>query len=461
MDSRIMNAPREVVGAAGTMESCFHDLASTIERNLVAGETSLAWFSAEISDSVRMNRGKVRQPGTVVQAYFEVELVRGARHASHRLSLSGHPETDRERARSAVAGLRAALDDLDDDPHLLYSTEVHSTRTVHGSALSPAEDIVDATLSAAEGLDLVGLYAGGPVCAGFANSLGQRNWHQVTSFHLEWSLYDRTDKAVKSALSGFEWDAAALASKMQAARNELVHVARPARTLSPGKYRTYLSPAALEDVVSLLCWGGFSARALATRQSSLSRMRNVNGDEARLDPRVSMHDAIADGVAPAFQGDGFVRPASIPLIDAGKLVGSLVSPRTAREFSLEANGASGHESPVALAMAGGTLAGADALAALGTGLYVGHLHYLNYSDRPACRMTGMTRFATFWVEDGKIVAPIDVLRFDDTIYRMLGSNLEALTAETELRLSSDTYRERSLVSMRLPGALISELTFTL
>jgi hypothetical protein len=44
---------------------------------------------------------------------------------------------------------------------------------------------------------------------------------------------------------------------------------------------------------------------------------------------------------------------------------------------------------------------------------------------------------------------------------MLGSNLEALTAETELRLSSDTYRERSLVSMRLPGALISELTFTL
>ena len=42
----------------------------------------------------------------------------------------------------------------------------------------------------------------------------------------------------------------------------------------------------------------------------------------------------------------------------------------------------------------------------------------------------MTRFATFWVEDGKIVAPVDVLRFDDTLYRMLGENLEALTPET-------------------------------
>jgi predicted Zn-dependent protease len=76
-------------------------------------------------------------------------------------------------------------------------------------------------------------------------------------------------------------------------------------------------------------------------------------------------------------------------------------------------------------------------------------------------MTGMTRFATFWVENGKIVAPVNVLRFDDTIYRMLGTSLEALTAETELILESGTYRERALSSMRLPGALLSELAFTL
>jgi predicted Zn-dependent protease len=76
-------------------------------------------------------------------------------------------------------------------------------------------------------------------------------------------------------------------------------------------------------------------------------------------------------------------------------------------------------------------------------------------------MTGMTRFATFWVEEGKIVAPVNVLRFDDTIFRMLGENLEALTTETELILETGTYRERALASMRLPGALLSELAFTL
>ena len=76
-------------------------------------------------------------------------------------------------------------------------------------------------------------------------------------------------------------------------------------------------------------------------------------------------------------------------------------------------------------------------------------------------MTGMTRFATFWVENGAIVAPVNVLRFDDTLYRLLGSKLEALTVETELLLDADTYGERGLRSARLPGALVSEMSFTL
>ena len=211
----------------------------------------------------------------------------------------------------------------------------------------------------------------------------------------------------------------------------------------------------------MMCWGGFSARALATKQSSLTKMEGSDSDAIRLDPRVTIAEATVDGIAPAFQGDGFVRPSRVPLIDAGRLTGSLVSPRTEREFGLKANGANGWESPESLAMAGGDLASKDALKALGTGLFVGNLHYLNYSDRPACRLTGMTRFATFWVEGGDIVAPIDVLRFDDTLFRMLGPNLEALTAETELLLASDTYGARQLSSMRVPGALLSEMAFTL
>jgi predicted Zn-dependent protease len=112
-------------------------------------------------------------------------------------------------------------------------------------------------------------------------------------------------------------------------------------------------------------------------------------------------------------------------------------------------------------MAPGDLQAGDVLSALDTGLYIGNLWYLNFSDRPAARMTGMTRFATFWVEGGRIVAPVNVLRFDDTIYRMLGESLVDLTRERERLLSTSTYDERSTSSSHLPGALLESLRFTL
>ena len=451
-----MSAAGEAKPSA-SMETYFNELASAIDRALVAGERHATWCSAEETDFVRLNAGKVRQPGHVAQRYVEIRLIRGARHASHAMSLSGNPDLDARAVQAAVAGLRGVLPDLADDPHLSSPSEVTSTRAERGAPLPDSRAIVDTVVRAANGHDLVGLLAAGPVYRGFANSEGQRNWHAITTFNLQWSLYYRTDKAVKAAYCGFDWSDQALNERMAESAAQLALISRPPKVLAPGKYRAYLAPGAMQEVAEMLSWGGFSARALATQQSSLARMKT----NARLDPRVQISEDIEAGVAPSFQAEGFARPGRIALIAEGALVGSLVSPRTAREFDLAANGANGAESPEALAMQGGTLPMRDALGALDTGLAVGNLWYLNYSDRPACRMTGMTRFATFWVEDGKVVAPVNVLRFDDTLYRMLGDNLEALTVERELLLESNTYGSRMLTSMTVPGALVSEMNFTL
>ena len=103
----------------------------------------------------------------------------------------------------------------------------------------------------------------------------------------------------------------------------------------------------------------------------------------------------------------------------------------------------------------------ELLSQLGTGIWINNLWYLNYSDRPSCRVTGMTRFATFWVEGGEIVAPLDVMRFDETVFRVLGDGLEGLTAEREFIMDAGTYERRSTGSLRLPGALVRDFTFTL
>jgi predicted Zn-dependent protease len=451
-----MAGATDMVGVTA-MEHYFEGLAAVLQNALGAGERYTASFDAEETDFVRMNRGKVRQPGSVAQRYLTIRLIDGTRHAEHTLSLTGDLAVDGRAARDAVGGLRSVLPELADDPLLLMPPSVQSSRSVRAASLPPSEAVIDEVLAAAAGLDLVGIYAAGPVWRGFANSEGQRNWHATTTFNMQWSLYHRADKAVKTGHAGFAWDPAAFAHKMDAARERLALITRPPRALVPGKYRAYLAPSAMEEIAALLCWGGFSGRALATKQSALAKMQ----DGQALDARVTLTEDTEGGVAPGFQSEGFARPARVPLVSNGALVGSLVSPRTAREFGLAANGANGAEMPESLAMAGGTLAIDDALAALGTGLAIGNLHYLNYSDRPACRITGMTRFATFWVEDGKVVAPVDVLRFDDTVYRLLGANLEALTAETEFILDAGTYQSRQLASVRLPGALVSEMAFTL
>ena len=176
---------------------------------------------------------------------------------------------------------------------------------------------------------------------------------------------------------------------------------------------------------------------------------------------MSFSENTAEGIAPAFQDEGFARPAEVPLVDAGRMVGSLVNPRTAREFTLVHNGANASEVPESLDMRAGSVAAADALAMLDTGLYISNLWYLNFSDRTACRLTGMTRFASFWVEGGRIVAPVDVMRFDDSVFRLLGQELVGLTSERELLVNSDSYHQRNANSMRLPGAVVREMAFTL
>ena len=305
---------------------------------------------------------------------------------------------------------------------------------------------------------MVGIYAAGRICRGFANSFGQRNWHEVENFNFDWSLYHQSDKAVKSAYAGFEWDGAELDARMNAARLHLGHLKSPPRTLDPGRYSAYFSPAAMSELLDMLCWGGFSEKQKQVKQSPLQKFYD---GQLPLSPLVSMAENAGDGVAPAFQGEGYLKPALLPLIAAGQPASTMISPRTAKEYTLSENGADGDESPGSVDMVGGTLADSDVLGALGTGVYIGNLWYCNFSDRMNCRVTGMTRFASFWVENGRLAAPLNVMRFDDSLFRVLGENLEALTMTPELMIDNHTYDGRSTRSARLPGALVRDFSLTL
>jgi predicted Zn-dependent protease len=440
------------------MRQYFEDVAAHLDTLARAGEVIISALSAEESDFIRFNRSAVRQATAVRQAAWTVSLIRGQKRLDARVSVAGELAADRDALGALVARLRDALDDVPDDPFLLFETAPATTSAHRAAQLPDPAQVIDAVLAAGRGLDLVGFHASGPIWKGFANTLGVRHWHAVESFGFGWCLYHGRDKAVKTSYAGSEWKSEAFDAKMRFAREQLARLGEKPRELAPGPYRAYLAPAAVTEILGMLSWAGFGLKSRNTKQSALIRMAD---QDARLSPLVTIRENTREGIASGFQAEGFVRPPEVALIDAGRLAAPLVSPRSARQYGVETNGANAGETPESLDLAPGSLAEAEALKALGTGIYVGNLWYLNFSDRSACRLTGMTRFASFWVEDGRIRAPLNVMRFDDTAYRILGGNLEALTRERDLAPDTDTYGERSTLSVRAPGALLREFALTL
>jgi predicted Zn-dependent protease len=445
------------------MKQRFLDLADYSIGQLRGTETLLVGFCGEVSDFVRFNHARVRQAGSVTQAFLRLTLIDHGRRLHTTLSVAFEEQSDHAAIRSAIQAMRAELPSLPVDPLLLYATTVNSSNLERRRELPGAEEALDCVITGAGGADLVGIFASGPVFRGFANSLGQRNWHRVDSFQMDWSVYvggnqDAKDKAVKSTYASEIWSTQELARRIHDARDQLKFLTSSPRAIEPGQYRAFLAPAAMDELISMLSWDGVSGRSQRTRQSSLQKL--VDG-EAALSPMISLRENTADGLAPSFDDSGFPRPPQVALIKGGAHAGALVSARTAKEYDLQANGAGEEESMQSADLDGGALPMTEALAALDRGILVSNLWYLNFSDRSSCRITGMTRFATFWVERGRIGAPLAVMRFDDSLYRMLGSELQALTRECQWVQSRSTYGQRSVESSRVPGALLTSLTLTL
>jgi predicted Zn-dependent protease len=434
----------------------FFALTDRLNASLSGSEVLFCSFSGEASDFVRLNRNRIRQAGHVQSAALGVMLSDGLRQVDGHCALSGELKTDLAHTRQLLARLRERLVELPPDPYLHYSTAPSASTRRVGEPLPPVAELLADLIAAADGLDLVGIWASGDLSTGLSSSLGHRHWHQSHSFNLDWSCYLETDKAVKASLAGLHWDATALPQRLDALRHGLRIMARPARTLEPGRYRAYLAPAAVNELLHMLSWGGFDLKNHRTQQTPLLQL--VRG-ERTFAPQISIREEHQRGLAAGFTAEGFIKPDAVTLIADGQFGECLVDARSGKEYGVAVNAAGA--TPEALALAAGDMPEAAVLARLGTGLYLGNLWYCNWSDPNECRVTGMTRFGSYWVENGEIVCPIKVMRFDDSLYHLLGDRLEGVTQERELLLSAETYDGRSTDSALVPGLLVSGLTLAL
>ncbi len=434
----------------------FFALADRLSARLTGEEILFASLGLESSDFVRLNQNRVRQAGSVYSAGLGLTLIRGQRQVDGDCQLSGDPTRDAALGADLLRRLRERIGHVPDDPYLHFATEPSTSERDLPAELPPSAEAIATLTELAQGLDLVGIWAAGYIAEGLASSIGHRHWHQSRSFNLDWSCYLDRDHAVKDAYSGFQWEPRVLAERIAAQRARLVVMARPPKRIAPGRYRAYLAPAAMQELMDMLAWGGFGLRDHRTHQTPLQQLA---AGERAMAPALTITEEHRRGLAPGFTGEGFVKPGAVTLIEAGRMGACLVDARGAKEYGEGVNAAT--EAPESIAIAAGDIPSAEIPTRLGTGIEIGNLWYCNWSDRNACRITGMTRFGTFWIEDGEPVAPLAVMRFDDSLYHLLGDRLEGLTRERELLLSADTYGGRSTDSALLPGVLVSGIDLAL
>jgi len=440
------------------MKNYFYDLVLIIKNAVKKEERFTAWFEAESLDYARFNCGNIRQAGSVDQQYISIDLIAGQKHASCKLGLANNSALDKATILDAIKTMRHQIAECADDPYLMINEKDESSEYVATDQLQDKTWIVQQILHEAQGLDLVGCYIGGPIYRGFANSFGQKNWFQKSSFVLDSSVYHSGDKAIKQSYSDTIFNIEIFQRKIEEARAGLRLFDQGTKTIKPGNYRAYFAPSAVQEILAMLNWGGFSKKSLETKSSPLMPLYN---EQKGLSKHFSLSENISGGVGPNFQSQGFLKPQNLSLIEHGKYKNSLISPKTAKEYKLDHNGADDDEVMTSMDMAGGDMDEKDILTTLNDGLYINNLWYLNFSDRHNGCLTGMTRFFCYTVKNGQREAPFSVMRFDDSIYRIFGDNLRHITKNREMLIDNATYDERITSCAIVPGIIAENVRFTL
>lgn len=439
------------------LESEFYQLTDLLINHLDPEEHLWIALESEQSHFIRFNAARVRQAGTVDDGTIRLRLIYNQRRAAATFPLTGDFAVDSASGLESLNELRQEVAQLPIDPHIVLPENMGSSREIYRGSLLAPEQVAGTLLPVVENLDFTGIYASGLIIRAHVNSAGQKHWFATDSFCLDYSLIAPTEKAVKATLAGRHWQQDKFQEQVEHSKSQLQALDLPAKTIQPGRYRTYFAPAATAALVSVIARGALSESALRQGGSSLGKLR----EGKQLSPQLHLQENFSQGITPRFNEFGRIAPEKLPLIAQGRLINTLVNARTAKEYNITPNGANSGESLRAPEVSPGSLVAQAILDQLGTGLYLSNLHYLNWSDRSGGRITGMTRYACFWVEHGEVIAPIQNLRFDESLYSFFGDNLEALTDFQDFIPNTTTYDSRHLGGSLTPGMLVRDFTFTL
>lgn len=433
-------------------------VANNLLNELKEGESMALSLAAEDSLFVRMTQAKVRQSTEIQQGFVELSFFKNNRNMKITIPITFQPDKDLKVCQEALQQCRAEISHLPEDLFLQLPAD-------HGHFHQDVAEkiqrnlLIDRCLNKVQGSDFVGILTAGEIVRANQNSSGLNQWFETSTFSLDFSLYTKNQQAVKGLYGGRQWQDQEYEDLISKKLGLLEHLNRPLMTLEKRKYRSYFSPTAVATLLGALSWSGLVSReAYQSGQSAFKKL--IDGEEV-LSPLLTLQENFSSGEMPRFNDLGEISPQVLNLVEKGGYKNLLCSSRSAKEYGVASTFANSSESFRSPEILPGNLPSDKEMEALGTGLYVSDLHYINWSNIQEGSITGMTRFGCFWVENGQIVAPVKDMRFDESLYHFWGQGLEGFTSKPETFPKTGSYYQRDLGSIRAPGMLVNDFTFVL
>ncbi|MFP3950536.1 MAG: metallopeptidase TldD-related protein [Candidatus Bathyarchaeia archaeon] len=241
------------------------------------------------------------------------------------------------------------------------------------------------------------------------------------------------------------------------AAEDAVNSIRP-KTVPTGDYEAIFKPEAVSTFIMFMGMLGFSARA---NQEGYSFIGDKLGDRV-FDEKLTVLDNGRDTStlnASPFDGEGVPKRA-LMLVNRGVAENLCYDTYHALKTGKEGTGHAlsklggawygDFPLPINQVVEPGDASLEEMIEETGRGVLITRLHYVNPIKRDKGIISGMTRDGTWYIEDGEVKHPVKVMRFTDSITRVL----------TEIRSMGDETTVKTLPYATSPAIHAGRFKFT-
>jgi len=355
---------------------------------------------------------RITTAGEVTNTSVSVTARFGQRQAS-----VGTNRLDTDNLRAVVETAEAQARLSPENPELMPLLRAQEHASSDGffestASLGPAErgQVAADAIAAATGegeLTAAGFLTASAGASAIANSAGMFGFHRSTG--VDYVLTVRTADGTGSGWAGSahrDWSAIDTHDIHRMA-TQRAQTSRAPQELEPGEYPVVFTAEAVSELVGLLS-RSLSARSADEGRSAFSAEGGTKVGQKMLDEKFTLtSDPIGLGSSP-YDGSG------LPLQQETWFENGMLRQLSYDRFWADKQGVRPTGGPGSLRMPGGTASLDELVNGLDKGLLVTRLWYIRSIDPRTILYTGLTRDGVFWVEDGKVVRPVNNFRWNDS-----------------------------------------------